>query len=159
LSIRVSSAWMSSVWLALESWARRKSGAARNRAVTQKRVGVFMDVPMNPIINGSAQSAFPEDHHSNPQSARMQGCSEALEILRMYANDSAAWAIDLRNQKERDGKGNRQNQKQQWTSLLGDITYQHVAEETDSDQEDPRPNPHAASSPSSSNALAGSSNS
>ena len=40
---------------------------------------------------------------------RVQGFSEALEILGLYANDSAARAIYIRYEKERDGKSDRQN--------------------------------------------------
>ena len=40
---------------------------------------------------------------------RVQGFSEALEILGLYVNDSAARAIYIRYEKERDGKSDRQN--------------------------------------------------
>jgi hypothetical protein len=40
---------------------------------------------------------------------RVQGFSEALEILWLYTNDSTARAIYLHDKKKRDGKNDRQN--------------------------------------------------
>jgi len=41
---------------------------------------------------------------------RVQGFSEALEILWLYTNGSTARAIYIRDEKKRDGKSDRQDQ-------------------------------------------------
>jgi hypothetical protein len=40
---------------------------------------------------------------------RVQGFSKALEILRLDKNKPMARTFDIRNEKKRDGKKNRQN--------------------------------------------------
>ena len=61
--------------------------------------------PATPIITSNA----PDNFEVLVALLRVQGFSEALEILGLYANDSAARAIYIRYEKERDGKSDRQN--------------------------------------------------
>ncbi len=59
----------------------------------------------------------------------LKGLSEANQILRLHENDAAAWAIDVRNEKERDGNHERKNQHQGAFRLSASstVTKQQVA--------------------------------
>src|SRR6266581_1158583 len=43
---------------------------------------------------------------------RAQRFGEAQEVLRMHANDAAAWTVDVRDEEERNGHDQRQNQEE-----------------------------------------------
>src|SRR6266581_6572862 len=43
---------------------------------------------------------------------RAQRFGEAQEVLRMHANDAATWTVDVRDEEERNGNDQRQNQEE-----------------------------------------------
>src|SRR5262247_1099221 len=67
----------------------------------------------------------------------MQGLSEAFQILGMHANQPVTRAINVRYEKERNGKSDRQNHEEKRSFPVCAITYQHVTEDGDYGHENP----------------------
>src|SRR5262249_18212266 len=68
---------------------------------------------------------------------RVQGFGKGLEIVRLHKNNSTTRTINIRYEKKRDGKKNRQNQKEERTLPRCIVTHQEIAENRDYDQKHP----------------------